>query len=478
MDNQALKISKKTFLSSVAILLLLMIIAGILALTLPQGSYKRTITDGREVVVADSYTSITDGSRLPFYRIFTAPIEVLASDDAVTIIGIIIFIVLISGSIGLLNQSGIMSYAMERVVEKNKENRYRLLLLITFIFMFFGAFVGVFEESATLVPFAVALSLAMGWDSLIGLGMSVLAAGFGFATAVSNPFTLSIAQQMAGLPIYSGFLFHLLCFVCVYIILAIFLYRYAKKIDRMPERSLTWGIERKTEGPKKAYAPEREQGLKKGMKIFIAAIILVVLVVVSGVLIPAIGSNALVLMILPLTIGSIMAAKASRYSRHIGRDFLKGILGMLPAVLLILMASSIKLIVSNGQILDTILYYASEAAKNAGSIACIPVIYLFVLILNFFISSGSAKAFLVMPIITPLADLVGITRQTAVQAYCFGDGFSNIIYPTNPVLLICLGLTVVSYGKWLRWTWKLQFLILAMTTAFLYLAYGIGLGPF
>ena len=307
MDNQALKISQKTFLSSVAILLLLMIIAGILALTLPQGSYERTITDGREVVVADSYTSITDGSRLPFYRIFTAPIEVLASDDAVTIIGIIIFIVLISGSIGLLNQSGIMSYAMERVVEKNKENRYRLLLLITFIFMFFGAFVGVFEESATLVPFAVALSLAMGWDSLIGLGMSVLAAGFGFATAVSNPFTLSIAQQMAGLPIYSGFLFHLLCFVCVYIILSIFLYRYAKKIDRVPERSLTWGIERKTEGPKEAYGPEREQGLKKGMKIFIAAIILVVLVVVSGVLIPAIGSNALVLMILPLTIGSIMA---------------------------------------------------------------------------------------------------------------------------------------------------------------------------
>lgn len=478
MDNQALKISKKTFISSVAILLLLMIIAGILALTLPQGSYERALSDGREVVVADSYTAITDGDRLPFYRIFTAPFEVLASDDAVTIIGIIIFIVLISGSIGLLNQSGIMSYAMERVVEKNRAHRYRLLLLITFIFMFFGAFVGVFEESATLVPFAVALALAMGWDSLVGLGMSVLAAGFGFATAVSNPFTLSIAQQMAGLPIYSGFLFHVLCFVCVYIVLALFLYRYAKKIDANPSCSLTYGIKRTSKTQKSSYSQEREQGLKRGLKVFIVAIILVVVVVVSGVLIPAIGSNALILMILPLTIGSIVAAKLSRYSSHIARDFLKGILGMLPAVLLILMASSIKLIVSNGQILDTILYYASEAAKNAGSVACIPVIYIFVLILNFFISSGSAKAFLVMPIITPLADLVGITRQTAVQAYCFGDGFSNVIYPTNPVLLICLGLTVVSYGKWFRWTWKLQLLILGLTTAFLYIAYGIGLGPF
>ena len=364
MDNQALKISKKTFFSSVAILLLLMIVAGILALTLPQGSYERTIADGREVVVADSYTAITDGSRLPFYRIFTAPFEVLASEDAVTIIGIIIFIVLISGSIGLLNQSGVMAYAMERVVEKNRAHRYRLLLLITFIFMFFGAFVGVFEESATLVPFAVALALAMGWDSLVGLGMRVLAAGFGFSTAVSNPFTLSIAQQMAGLPIYSGFLFHLLCFVCVYIVLAIFLYRYAKKIDKTPQRSLTFGLERTAAEKAQTYTPQREQGLKTGLKIFIVAILLVVLVVVSGVLVPAIGSNALILMILPLTIGSIVAAKASRYSDHIARDFLKGILGMLPAVLLILMASSIKLIVSNGQILDTILYYASEAAKK------------------------------------------------------------------------------------------------------------------
>lgn len=478
MNDQSLKISKKTFISSVLILLLLMIAAGVLALTLPQGSYERTISDGREVVVADSYTAIENGERLPFFRIFAAPFEVLASDDAVTIIGIIIFIVLISGSIGLLNQSGVMSYAMHRVVAKNKEHRYRLLLLIAFIFMFFGAFVGVFEESATLVPFAVALSLAMGWDSLVGLGMSVLAAGFGFSTAVSNPFTLSVAQQIAGLPIYSGFLFHLLCFFVIYGILALFLYRYAKKIDKFPERSLTFGLERGAANSEASYSKEREEGLSRAVKIFVIAILLVVAVVVSGVLVPAIGSNALILMILPLTIGSIIAAKASRYSRHIARDFLAGILGMLPAVLLILMASSIKLIVSNGQILDTILYYASQAAKNAGSFACIPVIYLFILILNFFIASGSAKAFLVMPIITPLADLVGITRQTSVLAFCFGDGFSNIIYPTNPVLLICLGLTVVSYGKWFKWTWKLQLIILAVTTGFLYLAYGIGLGPF
>ncbi len=478
MNEQSLTISKKTFISSVVILLLLMIVAGILALTLPQGSYDRIVEDGREIVVADSYTAITDGTRLPFYRIFTAPFEVLVSDDAITIIGIIAFIVLISGSIGLLNTSGVMSYAMEKVVSKNREHRYRLLLLVTFIFMFFGAFVGVYEESATLVPFAVALSLALGWDSLVGLGMSVLAAGFGFSTAVSNPFTLSVAQQIAGLPAYSGFVFHLICFIAVYGILATFLYRYAKKIDRFPEKSLTYGLERSVTHSETTYTKEQEKHLQKATKIFVIAILLVIVVVVAGVLIPAVGSNALILMILPLTIGSIASAVASRYSKHIFLDFLKGILGMLPAILLILMASSIKLIVTNGQILDTILYYASETAKNAGSIACIPIIYLFVLILNFFIASGSAKAFLVVPIITPLADLVGITRQTAVLAFCFGDGFSNVIYPTNPVLLICLGMTVVSYGKWFKWTWKIQAAILVTTTIFLYIAHAIHLGPF
>lgn len=455
-----------------------MIAAGVLTQLLPQGSYQHTLIDGREVVVADSYSLLEDVGRLPFYRVFTAPIEVLWSGDAVTIIGIIIFIVLISGSIGLLNQSGVMSYAMHRVVRKNKENRYRLLLLITFIFMFFGAFVGVYEESATLVPFAVALSLAMGWDSLVGLGMSVLASGFGFATAVSNPFTLSVAQRMAGLPVYSGFLFHLLCFILIYGILSTFLYRYAHKIDRHPEKSLTCALESGYQHTEPSYRPEQERALNRAMKIFIIAIALVIVIVIAGVIVPAIGSNALILMILPLTIGSILSARASRYSNHIFRDFIRGILGMLPAVLMILMASSIKLIVSNGQILDTILYYASEAASHAGTFACIPIIYGFTLILNFFIASGSAKAFLVIPIIAPLADLVGITRQTAVLAYCFGDGFSNVVYPTNPVLLICLGMTCVSYGCWFKWTWKLQGLILLITTSLLYLSYAIGLGPF
>jgi uncharacterized ion transporter superfamily protein YfcC len=106
------------------------------------------------------------------------------------------------------------------------------------------------------------------------------------------------------------------------------------------------------------------------------------------------------------------------------------------------------------------------------------LVYATTLVMNFFIGSASAKAFLLMPLLTPLADLVGITRQTAVLAFDFGDGFSNMVFPTNALLLIALSFSVVSYTKWMRWTWKLQIVILALCSLFLAFAVKTGFGPF
>jgi uncharacterized ion transporter superfamily protein YfcC len=142
------------------------------------------------------------------------------------------------------------------------------------------------------------------------------------------------------------------------------------------------------------------------------------------------------------------------------------------------MAASIKHIVAGGGIMDTILHGASTAFSSASPVAAVLLVYLLALVIEFFVASGSAKAFLVMPILLPLGDLVGVTRQATVTAYCFGDGFSNLAYPTNPVLLICLGLTVVSYPIWLRWTARLWLAMLAVTVVFLAIAVGIGYGPF
>ena len=475
MQDNSLKISKRTFITSVLILLVLMLFAGILTQTLPQGSFQRTVEDGREVVVAGSYEMTENAGRMPFWRVFTAPVEVLWSQDGMTVIGIILFLMLISGSISLLNRSGIMNFAMGAIVDKSRNKKYRLLLLITLIFMLFGAFVGVYEESVALVPFAVALAVSLGWDELTGVGMSVLAAGFGFSSAVTNPFTLAIAQRLSGLPVYSGLWFHLLSFVIMYGILSVFLCRYAVKLDKKKAVS---GEEIKDEKPFADGGGYQGRKMSFGVRIFAVSMFLMVGIVAAGIFVPVISQNALIFMMLPLTIGSIAAVKCSGYRGKMLKEFLEGILGMLPSVLMILMAASIKLIVEHGGILDTILYYASMAAQKMGGVWCALLVFGIILILNFFIASGSAKAFLVMPIIVPLADLVGITRQTVVTAFCFGDGFSNVVYPTNPVLLICLGISGIAYSKWFKWTWKLQGSVLIVCLALISLAYAVELGPF
>ena len=156
----------------------------------------------------------------------------------------------------------------------------------------------------------------------------------------------------------------------------------------------------------------------------------------------------------------------------------EGAMGIAPAIPLVLMAASVRHIVASGGILDTLLHHTVGFFENASSLGASLLIYLIALAVEFFVSSGSAKAVLLMPILLPLSDLVGVTRQIVVTAYCFGDGFSNLAYPTSPVLLISLGLTVVSYPKWLRWLAGLWLWMFVLTVAFLAVAVAIGYGPF
>jgi uncharacterized ion transporter superfamily protein YfcC len=175
-------------------------------------------------------------------------------------------------------------------------------------------------------------------------------------------------------------------------------------------------------------------------------------------------------------IGASLISGARRAS--VFRAMCEGLTGISPAIPLILMAASIKYIVAQGGILDTMLYQASQPFSQASPFLATLLIYILALLIEFFVASGSAKAFLLMPILIPLADMVNVTRQTTVTAYCFGDGFSNLIYPTNPVLLICLGLTMVSYPKWLKWSIKLWAWVLLATLLFLGIAVVITYGPF
>ena len=478
-NESSLKISKKSFFSSMFILLLLMIGAGILTLVVPSGAFERVMVDGKEVIVPGTF-QFADAGNYPFWRWFTAPVEVLWSADSVTVIMIIVFICIIGGTFTVLDKSGMLQYIMNGLVKKFETSKYKLMAVLTLFFMLFGSIFGIFEELVALVPIVILLSHAMGWDSLTGLGMSALAAGFGFSSATLNPFTLGVAQEIAGLPAFSGVGFRILVFVVCYSILFAFLYRYARKIEKDPTKSSIYeedlAQKEKLSGSLSLEALPNEQYLGKTVKIFSGALALVIGYIVAGFFVPALSAVSLPVMAVLFLVGGLLAARASHYGGQIGKDFVTGIGGIAPSAILILMAMAVKLIITNGGIMDTILYYASETVAKMGPNGAAVMIFLLVLGLNFFVSSGSAKAFLLIPIIAPLAELVGLNSQIAVQAFCFGDGFTNMLYPTNAVLMITLGLTVVSYPKWFKWTIGLQLMMLVVNIALLLLAVAIGYG--
>jgi uncharacterized ion transporter superfamily protein YfcC len=478
--DAGIKISKKSFLSSLIILLILMIISGVLTRILPPGEYDRIIVDGRETIDINTFKFI-EKPDYPFYRWFTAPLEVLWSQDALTVIVIILFILFIGGTFTILEKSGIIKYAMDKIVKRFSSNKYLLLSVLVLFFMAFGSMFGIFEELIALVPICVTLSYSLGWDSLTGLGMSALASGFGFAAAIFNPFTVGIAQELSGLPPFSGFLYRMLIFAIVYALLLAYLLRYAKKIEKEPELSLVFAEDEmhRQRYNRPADADEENPNLPKAFRIFTTFLIIIVLFIVSGFFVEFLSSITLPLVAVLFLIGGLASGYASKYNeKGLFKDWINGLTGIAPSVILILMAMSVKVIITNGKIMDTILYYAFNSISSYSPFAAGLLIYLLVLFLEFFIGSASAKAFLVIPIIIPITDMIGITRQATVQAFCFGDGFSNMLFPTNAALMIALGLTPVSYLKWFKWVIKLQLMTFLISLILLFAAIGFGYGPF
>ena len=475
------QISKHAFLQSLIILLVLMMAAGILTRILPASQYRLVELNGRQVIDQSTFTLI-EKPNYPVWRWFTAPVEVLAAPGNMTVIVILIFLLFIGGSFAILDKSGIIRAVIEGIIRRYGNRKYTLLLIISLFFMLLGAFFGLFEEVVPLVPVMIALSYSLGWDAFVGLGMSILATNLGFSAAITNPFTIGVAQQLAGLPLFSGAWFRVLVFVVIYAIFAWFLSGYARKIERDPASSPIFGQDKaeRTRFKSLNTVPGNNNPLlKRAIIWFLVFIVLILVLLITGPFIPAISDYALPLVGVLFLIAGVGAGLLSGAGgQKIWKALDEGIVGILPAIPLILMAVSIKHIVVSGGVMDTILHWASQPFTTVSPIIAPLIIYGLALLIEFFVASGSAKAFLMMPILLPLSDLIGVTRQTTVLAYCFGDGFSNLAYPTNPVLLICLGLTIVSYPQWLRWTAKLWVWVLLATAAFLGIAVAIGFGPF
>lgn len=468
MDNQqGLKIGKKTFIATAVMLLAVMLVAGILTLVVPQGAYDRaTSADGRVTVVPGTYHVVT-GDRLPVWRWLTAPIEVFGSADAATAILIIVFILFIGGTFLILEKSGVLKYLLAVLIRKYEARKYVLLALMVLVCMLLGSTIGIFEETVTLVPITVVLAISLGWDSLVGIGMSILSVGFGFAAGTLNPFTIGVTQKLAGLPAFSGLPFRILIFAAVYGLLVFFLLRYARRVEKNPKLSIVYDEDRSMRqrfvggsGAEAAQGP----GVRKAALFFGSCIIAVFVFIIATFFAPSLSDLSMPVMALLFTVGGIGAGFfAGGTFGSVFKDFGKGMLSLLPGAVLILLAMSAKQIMMSGGIMDTLLNSSYNAIRTAGPTGAAMLLYGFVLLLELFIGGSTAKAFLIMPLVVPLADLVHLTQQTSVQAFVMADGFANMIYPTNAVLLITLGLVGIPYLKWLKWTWKLQLTMVAVS---------------
>ena len=431
----------------------LIVLAAVLTWVVPAGEYTRVVEGGREVVVNDSFHRVDAAPQT--WQIFSALFNGFV-DKA----DIIIFILMVGGAFWILNNShaidvGVMAF-LRRV---QRLSRYKLIAklgvnniiitLVMLLFSLFGAVFGMSEETIAFVVVFIPLAIQMGYDSIVGVCMCYVAAHVGFAGAMLNPFTIGIAQGIADLPLFSGLEYRFFCWVVLTIVGIAFVLWYAARVKAKPERSPV----HKLDDYWRERASSTEQSVLTVRHVLILILLLFTIVaLVVGVL--AWGWYIAEISALFLAMGILAGIIDRQSADDIAKLFLAGCKDILSAALVVGLASGIIFILRDGHIMDTLLYGLSRSLAHTGEVASLAVMYVFQTLLNIVMPSGSAKAALTMPIMTQFADLIGVSRQTTVLAFQFGDGFTNMLTPTSGVLIGVLGIARIPYGTWLKWAWR------------------------
>ena len=470
-NNASAGISIRSFLVVTAVLLAILFLCGSLSYWIPQGEFAR---DEAGNIIPGTYMA---GSikGISFWNVLTAPLRVFTSSDALTIIMISVFLLVMSGIFSILEKTGGTKTFIEMIMRHLRDKGGPVVCITVLLFMLFGSLFGMFEELVTLLPLVIVLMLSMKMDTMMGLGTCLLAACFGFSTAITNPFSVGTAAQYAEIPASSGAWLRIVFFGVVYLVLCVFLVGYLNKITKNPEHSPTYLTDRErrqdlidrvgvaTENQKKTFRVYAcFFAIQGGVLVAIACIR-----AISGFAIPILAASFLVS-------GLICGLIVSKSPKLVLGCFFGGAAAMLPAVVMIAIASSAKLVMEESGIIDTVTYFVLNLLEGKGKFAAILLIYGLILFLQLFIGSASAKIFLVMPIVLPITKALGISPELVILTYCMADGFTDVILPTNPVLLIGLSMAKVSYWKWLKWTWKLQIFLFLISVLVLLFAVLIG----
>lgn len=498
------------------------LLCALLSWLIPAGEYARQTTEvngvQRTVIVDNSYHRVEQSPQT--WQVFGA---LLAGFERQA--GIIAFLLIIGGAFQIMNSSraidaGIFSFLeYTKTLEKHRLMRWLgvdnvVIAAVITLFSLFGAVFGMSEETLAFVIIIVPLAISMGYDSITGLCMVYVAAHVGFSGAVLNPFTIGIAQGLSDLPLFSGFEYRLLCWFVLTGLLIAFVLRYAARIKKNPERSPMYAAD--------AYWRKRDEaatthnnftttrsawivfalvlaaltafamaypcstfvvgdssaslyavpvagalfalfgwlGLRKSNHMFILTLLAFTIVfLIIGVM--AHGWYLKEISAIFLAMGILSGYANAADTNTVIKQFMDGAKDMLSVAIVVGLAGGIIQILEAGHIIDTILHALATLMSETGRMLSLGIMYLIQTLINLIIPSGSAKAALTMPIMAPFSDVIGLSRQSTVMAFQFGDGFTNMITPTSPVLMGALGIARIPYEVWVKWFWKvLVFFIL------------------
>ena len=454
-------------IDSLVLIFSIIVVAQLLAYAVPQGNFERQAYQGnesRQMVVDGTfeYASADEQVSLqPWYFLMAIPQGFAAAQD-------VIFLIFIAGGvIAILRKSGAIDAVLHKSVEKLGARPWILIAGCLLMFGIGSYTIGMGEEYVPLIPIIVTMSLAMRMDAIVAMGMVWVPYGIGWACAGTNPFGVIIAQNIANVPITSGWAFRIVMMVAFLAVAFHHLYRYAIRVQRDPQTSLVAHIDY-SEG----FAPPEDVALTKSR-------VLMLLVFAAGVVGFVIGASKYQWYIDELNavflgIGIVTAVIARMPAGETSRTFIKGAADMTAAALIVGFARTIEVVLSGGQIIDTIINSIANVLTTFGAEAAAVGMLAVQTICNFFIPSGSGQAFVTMPIMSPLATLTGVPQQTAVLAYQFGDGFTNMIVPTSALVMGALALGKIPYGAWVRFVGPLLLKLFAMAIVFLIITIHLG----
>ncbi|MFO7846510.1 MAG: TIGR00366 family protein [Balneolaceae bacterium] len=426
--------------------LLFFLMASALALTwiIPQGSFDSEVVNGTEVVLPGTYEVAEDGRFLNPLTLFTAIPRAFADSQ-----GIIFFLFIIGGVLAVIRKTGTIDALLGRLLQRLDGKPGTLIFVTTAVFALTSSAMGASAEYIPFVLILAALCRNMNLDTMTAVGIIVVGYGVGYGAAAFNQYTVVVAQGVAGLPTYSGWQVRMGLLVPFLLIGTHHIWSYSKKVRRDPSESLLEGIQMPENGETTSDYPSMTMGHVVILISFILALGISVWGIARwGWYLTELGAAFLILGVVTALIGRIGPSETAR-------EFVSGARDLVETALLVGIARGIALIMEDGQILHTIVHALSVPLGSVGPELASVGMMLMQTILNLFVPSGSGQAFVTMPLMAPLSDILGISRQIAVQAFIFGDGFANMIIPTNAVLMGILGMAGVPFDRWFRFCWPL-----------------------